>query len=123
MNTGLTPIVVASWLFVGCAGGYSIPAQQLADSEAAERSAVELGAGSEPNAQLHLQLAHEQLAQAKVAARDGDEARANGLLLRSRADAELAVALTREQTAKAEAAKAAEQSSAQQVTNSKQGAQ
>jgi len=44
------------------------------------------------------------------------------LLLRAKSDAELAIALTRDQSAKTEAQKATVQSNTQRVTNANQGA-
>jgi hypothetical protein len=123
MHGTLIPFIATSCLVLGCGGSYPIPTQQLADTESAERSAGELGAGSQPKAQLHLQLAHEQVVQAKAAIQEGSNERANALLMRARSDAELAIALTREQAAKTEAQKATEQSNAQHVTNAKQGGQ
>jgi len=67
-------------------------------------------------------LAREQMAQARTAMSDGDNERARGLLLRSRSDAELAIALTRDQSAKTDAQKATVQSNAQRSTNVNQGA-
>jgi hypothetical protein len=98
------------------------PTQHLADEQSAERSAVELGAGRLPNAQLHLQLAHEQAESAKGEIRDGNNERADRLLARASSDAELAIALTREENAKGEAQKASTQSSNQKTTNADQGA-
>ncbi len=123
MQGTLISILVASGVVSGCAGTLPVPTQQLADTESAERSAVELGAATQPNAQLHLQLAQEQLAQAKTSMRDGDNERANLLLLRARSDAELAIALTREQAAKTGAQGAVDQSNTQRDTNARQGAQ
>ena len=54
--------------------------------------------------------------------KNGDNEHANGLLLRARSDAELAIALTRDQTARAGAQQAVVQSGAQQTTNANQGA-
>ena len=101
---------------------YPVPTQPLADAQSAERSATELGAASQPKAQLHLQLAHEQIAKANGAMKDGDNERANGLLLRARSDAELAIALMRYQSAETDATKATVQSNAQQTVNANQGA-
>ena len=123
MHRTLIPILTTSWLVLGCGGSYPIPTQQLADTESAERSAAELGAANQPKAQLHLQLAHEQWAQAKAALQKGDNERANALLLRARSDAELALALTREQAAKTGAQGATEQSNTQRDTNARQGGQ
>jgi hypothetical protein len=54
--------------------------------------------------------------------KDGDNEHADSLLLRARSDAELAIALTRYQTATTDAQKAIVQSNAQRATNSNQGA-
>lgn len=123
MNTSIIPLTLAaSWLAIGCAASFPVPTRDQAQAQAAERSAAELGAASQPNAQLHLQLAREQMAQATVAIKDGDNARADSLLLRARSDAELAIALTRDQNAKTGAQNATDQSNAQRTTNANQGA-
>ncbi|HEY3807640.1 MAG TPA: hypothetical protein VGL61_33795 [Kofleriaceae bacterium] len=59
-----------------------------------------------PEATLELKLASEERQQAVDQMKDGDNHRAALLLARSEADAELALALAREATAKADAAKA-----------------
>jgi len=122
MKTFTLPITATLLLALGCAGNYPPPTQQVADVESANRSATELGAQSNPRAQLHLKLAEEQLSQAKSAMQADDNERAEGLLVRAKADAELAVALTREDTAKTEANKAVDQSNAQRSTIAEQGA-
>jgi len=123
MHKSIIPIALTmSWSALGCGGNYPVPTQSLADVQSAERSAVELGAANQPKAQLHLQLAREQMALASTAMRDGDNERADALLRRAKSDAELAIALTRNQSAKTEAQKATDQSNAQQVTNANQGA-
>jgi hypothetical protein len=106
----------------GCAGSYPPPTQQMADVQSANRSATELGAQNNPKAQLHLKLAQEQLNQAKTAMDNNDNKSADMLLARAKADAELAIALTREDSAKVEASKALDQSNAQSSTNAEQGA-
>ncbi len=127
MNRSMIPLLAVSLLAVatmgtGCAASFPTPTQSLADAQSAERSASELGAASQPKAQLHLRLADEQIAQANAAMKNGDNERANGLLLRARSDAELAIALTRDQSAKTGAQQAAVQSNTQQTTNANQGA-
>jgi uncharacterized protein HemY len=107
----------------GCAATLAAPTQRLADEQSAERSAVELGAPSVPQAQLHLQLAREQAEAARSAIQAGDGDRADRLLARATSDAELSIALTREQNAKVEAQKAATQSNNQRSTNASQGGQ
>jgi hypothetical protein len=109
-------------LSLGCAGGYPPPTQQMADVEAANRGATELGAQNNPKAQLHLKLAEEELKQAQTAVQNDDNKIAERLLMRAKADAELAVALTREDNAKTEASKAIDQSNAQRSTIAEQGA-
>jgi hypothetical protein len=122
MHTSIIVTLAASWLAIGCAASMPVPTQQLADAEAAERSAAELGAANHPEAKLHLTLAHEQLTLADAAINSGDNVRADALVRRAKADAELAIALTREQSAKTGAQEAAAQSNAQQKTNQNQGA-
>ena len=110
-NLALT--VAAALLGAGCAGTQVPPTQQMADVQSANRSATELGAERHPKAQLHLKLSNEEIRDAKTAMNDGDDETAGRLLTRAKADAELAVALTRESNAKNSAAKAVDQSNAQ----------
>ena len=112
----------ASVLVLGCGGSYPVPTQDLSAAQAAERSAIDLGAASQPQAQLHLSLAQEQMNRARAAMKDGDNERADGLLLRAKSDAELAIALTRYQSAKDDAEKATVQFNTQKATNANQGA-
>lgn len=99
-----------------------VPTQRMADAESAERSARELGANNEPTAQLSLKLAEEQISQAKTAMADGDNERADSLLIRAKADAELAVVQAREKGAKVAVQNAVDDSAAQKATNAGQGA-
>ncbi|WP_394837187.1 DUF4398 domain-containing protein [Pendulispora rubella] len=96
---------ITAWLMAGC-GSYPAPNGRLADSQASVRAAQEVGAQNNPQAALHLKLAQEQIDQAKALINDGDNKRAEFVLLRAEADAELAVALARESTARAEAQQA-----------------
>lgn len=89
-----------------CASSFPPPADRLASSEAAIRSAKELGAETDPQAALHVKLADEQVSTARHLMKDGENKRADLVLQRSKADAELAVMLTRERSAKSEAQKA-----------------
>jgi regulator of protease activity HflC (stomatin/prohibitin superfamily) len=82
---------------LGCASAPP-PTEQLASAEASMRAARELGATQVPRAQLHLRLAQEQVTQARKLAQDGENERAASLLNRAHADAELALALSREAT-------------------------
>lgn len=73
-------------------------------SSAAIRAAEEVGATHDPRAALHLQLAKEQAENAK--ALTDDKPRAERLLMRAQIDAELALALARSESEKAEAQQA-----------------
>lgn len=99
-----------------------MPTQRLADAQSAERSAREVGAASVPAAQLSLKLSQEQIAEAQKAMKDNKNERADGLLVRAKADAELAVAQAREAGAEAGHQEAVDDSAAQQATNIGQGA-
>lgn len=117
------PIVAITTLFcgLGCGASAPPPTQQLADVQSAERSATELGAQQNPRAQLHLKLAEEQLGRAKAAVEDDDNERATSLLARAKADAELAIALTREDDAKTKAEQAVDRSNVRRSKSMEQG--
>jgi hypothetical protein len=70
------------------------------------RGAEELGAANVPKAALQLQLANEEVNKAKKLMADGDNEEAHYMALRAGNDAELAIALTREDRARVEAEKA-----------------
>jgi len=89
----------------------------MADAEAAARSANELGASSSPQARLHMKLANEEIAQARQLAADGDNKRADYVLIRAKADAELALAEARDEKVQADA-----QAAAQALANAKANA-
>jgi hypothetical protein len=108
-------LVAGLWLGFGCAGT-APPTQQMADVQSANRGATELGAQKNPRAELHLKLAEEQLDLARKAVADDENERATSLLMRAKADAELAVALTREDNAKVQATKANEQADSKAST-------
>ena len=95
-------LVIAGLGIAGC-GAAPIPAERLASAEAGIRGATEVGAENVPEAALHLKMARDQVAQAKALDKDGDYDRAASVLSRAEADAELALAMTRETTARAEA--------------------
>ncbi len=122
MYKSILALGVVAALSSGCGATFPPPTQRMADAQSAERSAVELGATAEPAAALSLKLAQEQIATAQRAMVDGDNKRADGLLIRAKVDAELAIAQTREKAAKVGTAKAVEESAAQKATNVGQGA-
>jgi hypothetical protein len=122
MYKSIYSLVIVAPLFLACGASIPPPTQRLADAQSAERSARELGANSEPAAQLSLKLADEQISQAQKAMNDGDYRRADSLLIRARADAELAVAQAREKGANVDVQRAVDNSAAQKSTNIDQGA-
>ena len=85
------------------------PTEKMEASSAAIRAAEEVGAPAVPQAALHLQLAREQTEHARALLAKGEQGNAEGLLLRAEADADLAVALSREDTSKRQAQEAIEQ--------------
>src|SRR5882762_1392607 len=89
--------------FVTGCGSYPPPQDLMVNSQASVRAAQEVGAQNNPQASLHLKLAQEQVEQARQMMNDGDNERAKYVLLRAGADAELAVALAREASARSEA--------------------
>ena len=101
-------LMLSGGLFaIGC-GASQLPANDVAKTEAAVRSANEVGAEKVPAAQLHLKMANDQIALAQRYAKDGDEDEAVLALHRARYDAELALALAKENGTRAEAEAARE---------------
>jgi len=97
------------------------PTDQVAQSEGAMRSARELGAEQVPKAALELQLSKEELAKADRLMKDDKNEEATQWANRARADAELAVALTRQHQAEADARHAEDQLRAIQGAPAPQG--
>jgi hypothetical protein len=115
--TPATAVACALVTMTVACGGYPPPTQPLADAQAADRSAQELGAANDPAAALHLKLAQEQMANARKLMNDNDNKKAEALLLRAKADAELAISLAKEQKAKGGVAQAAEKANLQTKAN------
>src|SRR6185312_1464862 len=108
-------IPVAAFMFQGaCATTknsgpvVAVPSLGAEDSAGAIRAAEEVGAAHSTEAALHLQLAKEQFEQARRLTSADDRPASTRLLLRARADADLSLALTRENTSKLEAQAALE---------------
>ena len=101
MKTLLSAILIGA-AATACGASFPVPTQRMADAESAERSAREMGAAEQPGAKLHLKLAQDQIAAAKSSVAEGNNEKADTLLVRAKADAELALALAREMTAKVE---------------------
>lgn len=108
MKTIVLSMIALAGLTAACGGSYPQPTERLASTEAAIRSAKELGAQNDPQAALHVKLADEQVATAKSLMKDEENKRADLVLQRASSDAELAVMMTKERAAKSEAQKANE---------------
>ena len=108
---------------MACGGSYPVPTQRMADAQSAHRSAEELGAADLPVAKLHLKLAQDQINQANTMLKSEQNRRADFLLIRAKADAELALALAHAEVSRLEAAEATSDLEAQTQTNASQGGQ
>lgn len=122
MNTILSVVMIATPLIGACGASFPPPTQRLADAQSSERSAREVGAEKAPAAQLSLKLSQDQIAQAEKAMAAGDNERADALLIRAKADSELALAQAREKTATLDHKEAVSDSADQKATNVGQGA-
>lgn len=100
MRTLKTTVVIGATLFGLACGGAAVPTEKLTDAEASIRAAKEVGGSSVPQAELHLKLAQEQVDLARKLSADGENERAAHVLLRAKADADLALALARDAQAK-----------------------
>jgi hypothetical protein len=100
-------LFILSAALVGCATAPA-PIGELETTAAAIRAAREVGAAGIPQAALHLQLAKEQSDQAKELLANNQPERASFVLLRAQADAELAVALARDNDMRVQAQQAAD---------------
>jgi hypothetical protein len=79
------------------------PVAARTDAIAAVRAARELGAADTPESAVHLALADDELERAEALIRSGDMDSAERILVRARADADLAMALRREAAARTQA--------------------
>jgi hypothetical protein len=123
MYKSILPLLIASpFVWGACGATVPPPTQRMADAESAERSAREVGANDEPAAQLSLKLADEQISLAKTAMAADDNEKADSLLVRAKADAELAIAQAREKSAHLAKQEAVKDSATQNTTNASQGA-
>ena len=94
-------------LFIAGCGSNAVVVDEES-STSSIRAAEEVGAADISNASLYLQLAKEELVKAQTFAENGDKEKAESMLLRASADGELAVALSRSDADKKEAADAME---------------
>ncbi len=90
---------------IACAS-YPAPTDHMANSYANIRAAQEVGALSSPQAALYLKLAQEEQAKAKALTDDSKNEQADFMTMRANADAELALAIAREASARVKAGQA-----------------
>lgn len=95
----------ASLALGACASSGPVPAERLARSEAAVRGAQEVGADRVAPAAMHLKAANDELDMARKLIADGDNMRAEYILMRAEADANVARSLAREVQARNDAQK------------------
>lgn len=81
-------------LVTACAGSQPEPRQAVVQANADIRSAEQFGQ-ADPRAQLHLRIAKDELARAQDLMASGENVRAETMLARASADAELALLLSR----------------------------
>jgi len=97
--------VCAAACLLACGGSYPEPKEAAASTEAAVRSASEVGAEKDPTATLHLKYAKDQSEEAKKLISDGENHRAEMVLMRAKADAELSLMLAKAHNEKEQATK------------------
>lgn len=102
----LTGSLLTGLFIAGCGSNAVVVDEESTTSSI--RAAEEVGASDISNASLYLQLAKEELVKAQTFAENGDKEEAESMLLRATADGELAVALSKSDTDKKEAADAIE---------------
>jgi Domain of unknown function (DUF4398) len=102
MKQALFGLVGVTVIATAC-GGAAIPQDQMTASQAAIRAAEVGGVPGDPQAALLVKKAKDQVEEAKKLIEDGDNHRAEMVLLRAEADAELALALAQELATRGEA--------------------
>lgn len=106
-------LTVASLALVaaGC-GSATPPAKDITQADASVRAAEEVGAATIPAAALHLKMAKDQIAVAEKLIANDEMELAQEALRRASLDAELAVALSREEESRREANAVGQQAAA-----------
>ncbi len=94
MNRLILAASAGALLATACAS-YPKPTDRLISSQASLRGAEEAGAPAHPQASLHMKLAQEEVNKAKALIDDGENERADYMLMRAKADADIALALAR----------------------------
>lgn len=102
----LAGCVLFAIVVAGCGSGPVVVNKEASTS--AIRAAEEVGASNVSSASLYLQLAKEELENAKVLEAKGDKEQSESMLSRAQADAELAVALSHGDADKTEATQSLE---------------
>jgi hypothetical protein len=102
----LMVFVLFAALIAGCASSPVVVNKEASTS--AIRAAEEVGASGVPSASLYLQMAKEELENARILAANGSKEQSESMLSRAQADGELAIALSHGDTDKKEAALALE---------------
>ncbi|WP_394835743.1 DUF4398 domain-containing protein [Pendulispora rubella] len=97
-----TTVLVLGVTLAACAS-YPTPTARMNETVMTAKAAQEAGAQTNPRAQLHLRLANDQIERAKRLIADGDTKRADYVLVRAKADADLALAEAREASAQRQA--------------------
>ena len=101
-----TVTALAACLAVACGAAAPVPQGQVTETQAAIRAAEEVGAPGLPKAALYLKMAKDQLQTAQSLITQSDNEAAKLTLDRARVDAELALALAREDALRQKAASA-----------------
>ncbi len=104
--TRSTFAILLSSFVLACGASYPEPKEAQIQTEAALRGAQEVGADKDPQATLHLKYATDEIAEAKRLIASDDNHRAAMVLMRAKADAELALMLARARSEKMDAEKA-----------------
>jgi hypothetical protein len=101
-GVGLVGCAIAMIGLAACASTPP-PHERHASSQAAIRTAKEMNADQIPQGALYLKLAQEQFDKGKALMNDGEHRAATFMLMRAKADAELALGLARENKTRLEA--------------------
>jgi len=109
-------LLSASLGALACAGAPP-PHDRMAAAEAETRAAQAVGAERVPQANLAYKLANDEFAKGRALMKDVQNDEADRMFQRAKVDAELALALTREQAARNEAAQASQGLDSQRGTS------
>jgi uncharacterized protein DUF4398 len=82
-------------LFVAACGSSAVPLDKLTDAKSTIRAAQEAGATNNPQAELHLKMANDEMSASQKAIDDKDNDKARLLMNQAQADADLSLALAR----------------------------